>query len=297
MLFTEYKKCTLCARRCGVDRYEKRGFCKVTSELLVARAAHHDWEEPLISGTRGSGAIFFSGCSLSCAYCQNRDISRGSFGKVISVERLSEIMLELQESGAHNINLVTPTHFVPSIKSAITLARAGGLSLPIVYNTSGYDTVETIKSLEGYVDVYLPDMKYYLPKTAYELSAATDYPKVAREAIAEMVRQTGECTIDGDGLLKKGTVVRILLLPGHVAEAKLILSYLYEAYGDKIYVSLMNQYTPPEEMKPPLDRRVTREEYRQLVAYAVRLGVKNGFVQEHGTASKSFIPAFDFTGV
>ena len=293
----EYKNCKLCARNCGVDREKKRGFCKMGAEPVVSRAALHQWEEPPISGKRGSGTIFFTGCSLGCIFCQNRHISSGEHGKEITTDRLAEIMLELMDKGAHNINLVTPTHFVPSIKSAITEARKMGLSLPIVYNTGSYDTAETIDSLEGFVDVYLPDLKYYLPKTARAYSFAENYPEIAGAAIDRMVSQVGAPIFDNEGIMRRGVIVRILLLPGHVAEAKLSLKYLLDRYGDKIYISLMNQYTPMPGMPRPLDRRVSREEYLSLVDYAEKIGLKNGFTQEFGTAKESFIPEFDLTGV
>ncbi len=249
------------------------------------------WEEPIISGERGSGTIFFSGCSLGCVYCQNRKISRGERGTPITSSRLADTMLWLRDEGAHNINLVTPTHFVPSIREAIIEAKDRGLDIPIVYNTSSYDTVDTLRSLEGLIDIYLPDLKYYRSETARELSFAENYVLAARAAIAEMVRQAPTPVIE-NGLMKRGVVVRILLLPRHVAEAKLSLKYLYDTYGDSIYISLMNQYTPIENMKAPLDRPVTHEEYCELLDYAERLGLKNGFSQEFGTAKESFIPDF-----
>ncbi len=292
-----YTECRLCARNCGVDRTEKIGYCKMPSEIFLSRAAIHRWEEPPISGERGSGTIFFSGCSLACVFCQNKDISRGRTGKPVSVNRLSEIMLELQAQGAHNINFVTPTHYIPSVAEAIRLAKAGGLTIPIVYNTGSYENTDALRMLDGLVDVYLPDLKYYTPRLAERLSAAPDYPEVARRAIAEMVRQVGEPVFDEQGIMKRGVIVRILLLPGHVAEAKLTLKYLLETYGDRIYVSLMNQYTPIPDMKPPLDRPVTHEEYYQLLDYADKNGLKNGFTQEFGTAEESFIPPFDCTGI
>ena len=267
------------------------------NDVYVSRAALHFWEEPPISGERGSGTIFFSGCSLSCVYCQNREISRGRAGKPVTVERLCEIMLDLQSQGAHNINFVTPTHFIPSVAEAIRLAKVKGLAIPIVYNTGSYDTPEALKHLEGLVDIYLPDLKYYTSKTAGEYSNAFDYPVAAREAIAEMFRQVGEAKLDDKGIMTRGVIVRILLLPGHVAEAKLSLKYLMDTYGDSIYISLMNQYTPMPDMTSPLNRRVTRDEYEQLLDYAEKLGLKNGFTQEFGTASESFIPPFDNTGI
>lgn len=291
-----YKKCNLCARNCGVDRTLQYGFCKSSDKVHIARAALHFWEEPPISGINGSGTIFFSGCSLSCVYCQNKDISRGRAGKPVSIERLAQIMIELEEQKAHNINLVTPTHFIPTIVEAIKIAKAKGLSIPIVYNTGSYETVESLKMLDGLVDVYLPDLKYFSHKTA-ALSNAPDYPDVARSAIAEMYRQVGKPMFDEQGMMKSGIIVRILLLPGHVADAKLSLKYLIKTYGDNIYISLMNQYTPMEGMNPPLNRGVTREEYRDLLAYADKLGLENGFTQEFGTAKESFIPSFDGSGL
>ena len=296
MKTNEYKSCRLCARGCGVDRGVSRGFCGMGDTPVVARAALHMWEEPIISGTRGSGTIFFVGCSLACRFCQNREISRGYGGTPVTPERLSEIMLSLEREGAHNINFVTPTHFIPSVREGIIGARERGLKIPTVYNTGSYDTVEALKTLEGLVDIYLPDLKYYTSRTA-ALSSAPDYPSVARAAVEEMVRQTGEPVFDGEGILKRGTVVRILLLPGHTAEAKLSLGYLYRTYGDKIFVSLMSQYTPTENMAPPLNRRVTRAEYRELLDYAASLGIKNCFTQELSSSTEEYIPDFDGTGV
>ena len=296
MKANEYKACRLCARNCGVDRSSSRGFCGMGDFPVISRAALHFWEEPIISGTRGSGAVFFSGCSLACTFCQNREISRGECGLPVSVEGLAKIMLDLKEEGAHNINLVTPTHFVPSIREAIILAKDAGLDIPIVYNTGSYDARDTLRSLAGLVDIYLPDLKYFSSRAA-RLSKSPDYPAVAREAIAEMVEQTGEPKLNEEGLMKRGTVVRILLLPGHVAEAKLSLSYLYKTYGDRIFISLMSQYTPMPGMPAPLDRRVTRAEYRELCDYAESLGVERCFVQDISSATEAFIPDFDGTGV
>ena len=292
-----YKKCNLCARGCLVDRNEKTGFCKMPAALFVSRAALHHWEEPVISGTRGSGTIFFSGCSLGCVFCQNREISRGISGREITTDRLAEIMLELKEQGAHNINLVTPTHYAPSIREAIIKAKAKGLDLPIVYNTGSYDTPETLKMLDGLIDVYLPDLKYFRPLSAKKFSGVENYPTVARAAIAEMHRQVGNPKINSEEIMTRGVIVRILLLPGHVAEAKLSLKYLIDTYGDSIYVSLMNQYTPMQNMTAPLNRRVTHGEYSELLEYAEKIGVKNGFTQVFGTAEESFIPPFDNTGI
>ena len=294
----EYKSCRLCRRECGVNRTEnERGICSSTDEMTVARAALHMWEEPIISGERGSGAIFFGGCSLGCIYCQNREISRQGKGKKVSVKRLAEIMLELQGQGAHNINLVTPTHFAPSIKESVSLARSQGLSVPVVYNTGGYDSISTLRMLEGTVDVYLPDFKYYRSKTAKLYSNAENYPESVLETIKEMLRQTGRAQIGKDGLIKRGVVVRILLLPGHVAEAKLILKQLYTSFKDEIFISLMSQYTPIPNMPRPLDRPVTKQEYRELLDYAAGLGITNAFTQNRESSSEAYIPSFDGEGV
>ena len=288
-----YSFCELCSRRCGVDRtIGCYGFCKSGDKPKITRAALHFWEEPIISGTRGSGTIFFSGCSLGCVYCQNSKISRAPVGREVTPNELSLEMMRLESEGAHNINFVTPTHFAPSVAEAITLARGLGLSVPIVYNTGSYDTKETLKALQGLVDIYLPDLKYYRKESAEKLSNAKDYPGVARDAIAEMVRQQPTPIIK-DGIMQSGVVVRILLLPSHVAEAKLSLKYLYDTYGDSIYISLMNQYTPMAGMLSPLDRTVTNAEYSELVGYAERIGVTNAFIQEGGTQKDSFIPDFD----
>jgi putative pyruvate formate lyase activating enzyme len=255
------------------------------------------WEEPVISGARGSGTIFFSGCSLGCIYCQNAEISRGLFGKEVSEERLADIMLELDRRGAHNINLVTGTHFAPSIVRAVSLARSAGLSVPVVYNTGSYDTPETIDMLKDSVDIWLPDLKYYRGKTAAAYSRAENLPEASRIAIDRMYEYAGTPVLDGEGIMQSGVIVRILLLPGHLAEAKLNLKYLYERYKDGVYVSLMSQYTPPEGMPSPLCRRVSAREYRELVSYAQTIGVKNAFVQDRSSAVSDFTPSFDLSGV
>ncbi len=292
----EYLQCRLCAHGCSVDRFVTRGRCRMGATPVISRASLHHWEEPPISGTRGSGTIFFVGCSLGCDYCQNREISRGCGGISLTDTELCDTMLRLEGEGAHNINLVTPTHFVPSIISAVRLARELGLKIPIVYNTGSYDTVETIRSLRGVVDIFLPDLKYYRPDTAERLSHAKDYPEVARSAIAEMVKLCPKCIIE-DGIMLSGVIVRILLLPGHLAEAKLNLKYLYSTYGDSIYISLMSQYTPSSDLPSPLNRRVTLSEYRELLDYAERLGVKNAFIQDISSANECYIPDFNNTGL
>ncbi len=298
VFLSEYESCRLCARNCGKNRtLGNLGFCKMTSEVKISRAALHFWEEPIISGNGGSGTIFFSGCSLGCIFCQNRQISRAELlteksARSVTREELAEIMLTLMKQGAHNINLVTPTHYAPSIVGAVGLARKKGMTLPIVYNTASYDTLHTVDLLHGTVDIYLADFKYYREKTAKAYSCAADYMEVAKAAIEGMVKQRGEALVK-DGIMRSGVIVRVLLLPGHVAEAKLTVKYLYETYGDSIFISLMNQYTPMPDMPPPLSRTVTEEEYAELVDYALAKGITNAFIQESGTAKESFIPDFN----
>ena len=292
--------CTLCPRNCHVNRNEgKVGYCRMTSELVVARAALHMWEEPCISGEKGSGTVFFSGCAMGCVFCQNHEIAKGLRGKSISVERLSEIFLELQEKGANNINLVTPSHYVPQIIEALDLARARGLVLPIVYNSSGYEKKETIKGLEGYVDIYLPDFKYMNDDIAERYSHCPDYSTYAKESIEEMVRQTGKPEFFPDGIMKKGTIVRHLSLPGYLEDSKDILDYLHANYKNDLYISIMNQYTPlvTVEKYPEINRKVTKKEYDELISYALMLGIKNAYTQEDETQDESFIPDFDGEGV
>ncbi|MDF2942463.1 MAG: pyruvate formate lyase activator [Herbinix sp.] len=294
------KDCTLCPRECHIDRtLGEKGYCNANEELVVARAALHAWEEPCISGEEGSGTVFFSGCALGCIYCQNHNIAKGFVGKKITVERLSDIFMELQDKKANNINLVTPSHYVPQIMEALRIAREKGLKIPIVYNCSGYEKKETLRLLEGYVDIYLPDLKYMADEPAIKYSNCKDYFQYASEAIMEMVRQVGEVAIDERGMMNKGVIVRHLTLPGYITDSKNILKYLYDTFGDTIFISIMNQYTPvyPVEDYPELNRRITEEEYNELVEYAIDLGVENGFIQEGDTASESFIPEFNEEGV
>jgi putative pyruvate formate lyase activating enzyme len=292
-----YQACKLCPRECGVNRYQERGFCGAQDTLRLARAALHMWEEPCISGTRGSGTVFFSGCSLGCIYCQNRDIALGKWGKDVDRQRLLEIFYELEEQGAHNINLVTATHYIPTVADAIREAKKQGFSLPFVWNTSGYEKVESLRILEGLVDIYLTDLRYSSTPLAKKYSHAPDYPQVAKEAIEEMVRQTGVCQFDDEGMMVRGTLVRILLLPDGVGDAKLSLLHLWKKYGDHIGYSIMQQYTPMPHLPAPLDRRVTPHEYRTLVEYAISLGIEDAYIQEREAAEESFIPPFDLTGV
>lgn len=292
--------CRLCPRACGADRAAgEEGLCGAGKEIRIARAALHFWEEPCISGTKGSGAVFFSGCPLRCVYCQNREISRGLAGASVSVERLAEIFMELQEQQANNINLVTAGHYLPQVREALLLAKGRGLSVPVVYNTSSYEKPEALRMLEGLADIYLPDLKYLDPDLAGNYSKALDYPERAMEAIQEMVRQVPEPEFDSRGIMKKGVIVRHLLLPGHVREGKRIVRYLHETYGNRIYISLMNQYTPTEAVKTDslLGRKATKREYERLLNYAMETGVEQGFFQEGDTARESFIPPFDLEGV
>ena len=292
--------CTLCPRECHVDRSSgKKGFCGMDGTIYLARAALHMWEEPCISGTKGSGAVFFSGCGLRCCFCQNHDIAIGSRGLAVSVERLGEIFLELKEKGAANINLVTGAHYVPQIIEALKLARMQGMDLPVVYNSSGYEKLETLKLLEGYVDIYLPDLKYMEPDLAQKFSHAPDYVERAKAAIKEMVRQSGSCQFGEDGYIRRGTIVRHLILPGHTKNSRKVLRYLHETYGEDIYISIMNQYTPVRKFGEfkELNRKVTKREYEKVLDAAVEMGIQNGFIQEGETASESFIPEFDYEGV
>lgn len=302
--------CTLCPKRCGVDRIDKLGACGETAEVRCARSALHYWEEPPISGDSGSGTVFFSGCALHCVYCQNQPISTGEVGKRVTVERLAEMFAEQQARGALNINLVTPTHFVMQIKEALDLARSkrsgsGPLDLPVVYNTSGYELPTTIAGLEGYVDVFLTDFKYASSDLAARYSFVPDYPDVASRALDSMFELVGPLRYDtaasGEERLAKGVIVRHMMLPGHLDDSKKVMETLAaKPYRDDVIVSIMNQYTPPEDMSPSypeLARRVGQAEYDELIDYALDLGLTNSFMQEGESASESFIPAFDCEGV
>lgn len=294
------KDCTLCPRNCHADRMAGRtGYCGMTDKIYAARAALHMWEEPCISGCKGSGAVFFTGCGLRCCFCQNREIAIGKDGCEIDVKRLAEIFLELQDKGAANINLVTGAHYVPQITAALDIAGEQGMGLPVVYNSSGYEKVETLKLLEGYVDVYLPDYKYADPLLAQQFSHAADYPEIVGNALAEMVRQTGPVVFDEEGYIKKGTIVRHLILPGHTRNSIQVLKYLQRAFGTQVYISIMNQYTPLPQVADieVLNRTVTPEEYDRVLRFAERIGIERGFRQEGTAASESFIPEFDERGL
>lgn len=297
----QQRNCHICPRNCtGMNNADKIGVCGVPrNRIRIARAALHMWEEPCISGNAGSGAVFFSGCPLRCIYCQNYEIAGGKVGKEITMERLTDIFLELQEQGAANINLVTPTHYTPQIIPALERAKEQGLHLPIVYNCSGYEKLETLQKLNGLIDIYLTDFKYMDTEVAKRFSRAEDYPQVAQIALEEMVRQQGEPVFDAQGMMQQGVIVRHLLLPNHLKNGKEVVRYVYETYGNQVYLSLMNQYTPLPQVAdiPELNRKVTKREYESLIDYAIYLGVENGFIQEGETAEESFIPSFNNEGV
>lgn len=294
------EKCFLCPRVCGTDRAaEQKGFCGGGNLVRVARAALHYWEEPCISGESGSGTVFFSGCTMRCVFCQNKEISRSEVGKEITIERLAEIYLELAAKGANNINLVTPMHYAPQITAALDIARKNGLTLPIVWNTGGWERRESIAAVRDYADIWLSDFKYFDSSLGESLSKAPNYFSVAAAALDQMVKQTCEPVFDENGIMRRGVIVRHLMLPGHLDDTKNVLRFLYENYGDSIWISIMNQYTPmcSDPRFPELSRTVSDEEYNEAIDFACELGIENAFVQEGGTVGESFIPPFDLSGV
>lgn len=289
-----YKNCVICPRKCGVNRYEKVGVCGASNKLKVAYYSLHMWEEPVLSGERGSGTVFFSHCNLKCIYCQNKKISLDGYGKEISNKKLGEILLELQERGAHNINLVTPTHYVPNIAGVLREIKNKELKIPVVYNTSSYENVGTLMMMNSLVDIYLADLRYYDDSLAVTYSQCPHYFETATMAIDEMYRQVGSPVFDDKGMMQKGLIVRVLILPGHLEDAKNIIRYLYQTYQDDIFISIMNQYTPVNPcIYQQLNRKLTPEEYDEVIHYALELGVSNAFIQEEGTADESFIPDFN----
>ena len=296
------KKCQLCSRRCGIDRTKNIGFCGSSDKIKIALVSLHKWEEPCLVGENGAGTIFFSNCNLHCVYCQNYEISQLSCGAEVEIDRLAEIFLEQQSRGAANIELVTPTHYVPQIIEALKISKTRGLKLPIVYNTNGYDNIETIEMLRGYVDIFLPDLKYYNDELAYYYSAAPRYFEIATAAIKKMFDITGKIEFDDRGQLKRGVIVRHLILPNYRHDSMKIVEWLYKTFGDDIYISLMNQYTPmfkviESKQYKKLNRRLTTFEYDSVVNHAAELGVKNCYIQIGKTSDKSFVPNFDCTGV
>lgn len=294
------EKCSLCPRMCGTDRAAgQKGFCGGGNLVRVARAALHYWEEPCISGESGSGTVFFSGCTMRCVFCQNKEISRSEVGKEITIERLAEIYLELAAKGANNINLVTPMHYAPQITAALDIARKNGLILPIVWNTGGWERRESIAAVRDYADIWLSDFKYFDSSLGESLSKAPNYFSVAAAALDQMVKQTCEPVFDENCIMRRGVIVRHLMLPGHLDDTKNVLRFLYENYGDSIWISIMNQYTPmcSDPRFPELSRTVSDEEYNEAIDFACELGIENAFVQEGGTVGESFIPPFDLSGV
>ena len=288
-----FKKCILCPRECNVNRNNNElGFCRASNKIKIGGYHLHMWEEPILTGNQGSGTVFFSYCNLGCIYCQNYEISKNNIGEEVSVDRLSDIYLELERKGAININLVTPTHYIPLIRDSLIIAREKGLNIPIVYNTSCYEKKESLKLLEGLIDIYLPDFKYY-EKNLGKYSQVNNYFEIASSALEEMYRQVGKCQYDGNNYLKRGVIVRHLILPGHKSDSKKIIEYLYNKYKNNIVYSIMNQYTPVKKTEyKNLNRRLTKEEYADVIDFAYNLGIRECFVQEEESQSESFIPIF-----
>lgn len=298
--FSILDNCNLCIRNCGTNRnLNKTGFCKSNNQIVVARAALHFWEEPCISGNNGSGTVFFSNCNLKCVYCQNFKISQDGYGKVITIERLSEIFLELQQKGANNINLVTPTHYVPQIIEGLKIAKSRGLSIPIIYNTNSIDTIETIRLLKGYIDIYLPDFKYFDDKYALKYSKITNYRENVINIIKEMLSQVGVPIFDDNGIIQKGVIIRHLLLPGLLFDSKKVIDTIYNNFGDSVFISLMNQFTPTYNCinYPEINKSINSKTYNSLINYAVSLGITNGFIQDEGTSTTNYIPNFNLEGI
>lgn len=294
------ESCTLCPRNCRVNRRNGQiGYCQETADLSVSRASLHMWEEPCLSGKEGAGTVFFTGCNLRCIYCQNAEIADGNHGARITPERLAEIFLELQDQKANNIDLVTPTHHTPTIAEAITLAKKQGLTIPVVYNCGGYESTETLRNLEGLIDIWMPDMKYGENDLARKLSGVSDYVEISRQALTEMIRQQPLPVFDERGIMQKGVLVRHLVLPGHLKNSRIVLDWLWENVSDHIWLSLMSQYTPLRAFPdtPELERRITKREYEKITTYALNLGFTNAYIQDREVAKDSFIPAFDLTGI
>ncbi len=297
---TTLNNCNVCARNCFVNRNEgKLGFCRSGATVKVAKAYGHMWEEPCISGEKGSGTVFFSNCNLRCVFCQNHDISQSDIGKEVSIERLSEIFLEEQSRGYHNINLVNPTHYVPQIIEALDIAKEKGLNIPIVYNSNGYESLASIKALNGYIDVYIPDLKYFNDKYAVRYSSAPNYFSIASEAIKEMVYQVGPPIFDSNGLMIKGAIIRHLMLPGLLFDSKKVVDYIYKTFGDSVFLSLMNQYTPMFKASeyPEINKILNPSHYDSLIDHCIELGYKNAFIQESGSNSTVYVPDFNLQGV
>ena len=293
------RACKLCPRNCGIDRFYQIGFCGASDKVKIALVSLHQWEEPCLIGANGAGTVFFSNCNLRCCFCQNHQISQSGHGIEVDIDRLAEIFIEQQKRGAATIDLVTPTHYVPQIIAALKIAKSNGLVIPIVYNSNGYENVETVELLKGYVDIFLPDLKYFYDETAIKYSSAPGYFKAASKAISKMFELVGNIEFDDSGLMRRGVIIRHLILPNHRHESMRIVDWLYNNFGDAIYISLMNQYTPMFKAVQfkELNRRLTTFEYDSVVNYALELGVKNYYIQVGKTASEQFVPNFDLSGI
>ena len=293
------KSCELCPRRCKVDRTKKLGFCGASNKIKIALVSLHKWEEPCLVGENGAGTIFFSNCNLRCIFCQNHQISQEGVGIEVGIERLAEIFLEQQDRGAANIDLVTPTHYIPQIIKALDIAKSNGLNIPIVYNSNGYENVEVIELLRNYVNIFLPDFKYFDDEAAIKYSSAPNYFEAAAKAITKMFDLVGKLKFDNNGQLQCGMIVRHLILPNYRRDSMKIVEWLYKTFGDDIYISLMNQYTPmfKSDKYKKLNRRLTTFEYDSVINYALELGVKNCYIQTGKTASENFVPKFDCSNI
>ena len=290
-------KCNLCPHRCNIDRSKFTGMCRATDKVKIALASLHYFEEPCISGKNGSGTVFFSNCNLKCIYCQNYKISQEDFGKEVSVQHLADIFISQQNKGANNINLVTPTVYVDSIIKALKIARGKGLRIPIIYNSSGYENIDTIKKLNGYIDVYLPDFKYMIDELGIKYSNVKDYPKIAKEVILEMYNQVGNVKLDKNGIIKKGIIIRHLILPNNVENTKLVLKWIKETFDDNVYISVMAQYFPTNKSiyYEELNRKINKDEYKEVENYLYELDLYNGYIQELGEHEEEYVPNFDLS--
>ena len=296
-MIKQLDKCEICPRKCEVNRNNNQiGWCKSTDRVKIGLYSIHNFEEPCISGDKGSGTVFFSNCTMNCIFCQNYEISQLGKGKEISIEELANIFIKQQEKGVHNINLVTPTSYVYQIIEAIKIAKAKGLNIPIVYNTNGYENIETIKALNGYVDVYLPDLKYAEEKLAIEYSGAKNYFEIATKAIKEMIKQVGNIKLNEDGIIQKGFIIRHLVLPNHIENSKKVLLWIKQNLPNDIYVSIMAQYFPTYKAKEnqKLNRKLTKKEWEQIEKYVEEIDIENGFIQELGDHEEEYVPKWEF---
>lgn len=294
----ELEFCMICPHECKVNRLQgQMGRCRCDSNIRIALASVHNYEEPCISGNNGSGTVFFTGCNLKCIYCQNYEISQEGKGKIITIQHLAEIFIKQQEKCVNNINLVTPTMYVPQIIEAIKIARKNGLNIPIVYNSNGYESVKTLKMLEGYIDVYLPDLKYFSDELAKKYSNIDNYFSVATKAIEEMIRQVGNPVFNEDGIIQKGVIIRHLILPNHIQNTKNILKAIREKFGEETYISVMAQYFPTYKAKKDslINRKISRKEYKEVEKYLYMLDLKNGYMQELGEHEEEYVPNFDLS--